>query len=121
MKLQLITTTIIVFCQISCAQNNTIVGKWQEYKTEWTDSLENIENPIGCSEFKYHFKSNGKLEDDSPIKIYNYSIKSEKIYVNDNPRFIIDKLNKDTLVLIDILPEDKKDQTRIHYFSRVNK
>jgi len=121
-KIQLITIIIMVISQISCAQNNNIVGKWQEYKTEWTDSLSLAENsPRGCTEYQYEFKSNGLLEEPYGGPTFNYKLKGDTLYINELSRFQIIYFKKDSLGLLDLPTDDKNIIPLLHHFLRVNR
>lgn len=99
MKYTYFLTIVVLNLCCSCNQNPSLQGKWEEYKVEWVDT--SIHSDPQSFPLQLEFKKGSKMivYIDGKDWQYNYVLKKDTIFVENQPNYIIEKNTKDSLVL----------------------
>lgn len=110
------------YCCDKSVNNEQLMGFWREYKTEWKDTSMgkcNHEPILGL-----RFKKNHQMVDEfngtqTPM---SYRIENDTIIIETKPRYLIEKITEDELVLTDYILNSFGKLTSTlqrHYFKKV--
>jgi len=115
-KVSSILVLALIFFSCGSKKKISIVGKWKEYKVETIGGSDTTTIGIKLTPFQELEFTNDYFITFRKEKVI-YKIKNDTIFFRNEPWYLIEKLNSDTLVILEIyFPGSSPNSQRSFYY-----